>query len=362
MTDGAGHGHAEGVGWHRPAETGRPEVVMPAPAARATIVRILVVVVLGILLASAPAVGADRDGQQAAVRGHSTGPATAPPFDPNNPPFAAWWFPLQEVGWERLYPHDRKLPPVIPSAPVDANGVPLRWEAGALHYTPSGIAIEALRRLSAYHRTWDPAYLEVVRACAAKLREMMVEIEGALWIPMPWNNPGQRLAAPWYNGLAQGTALALFSRLYRLSGDPSDYEVAAGLFRSFLVLGPSTGPWVSRVDPATGLLWIEHYPGGWRGRVLNAHLFAALGLRDFWHVTGSDEARAMTNAAFTTVRVQGIAYRRPGTWSWYNLDRAVAYKKYHRMVVRQLRDSTVATGDGWFWWLADVLAGDWSPG
>jgi hypothetical protein len=332
---------------------------MSTHAVRVPVARLVLVVTLGLLVSVVPALGADGAGRRADARGRA--PTTVPPFDPTLPPFVAWSFPMRELGWDQLYPHDRKLPPVIPDAPVDANGVPLRWEAGALHYTPSGIAIEAIRRITAYVRTSDPAYLEIVRNCAAKLREMMVEIEGALWLPMTWDNPNQRLTAPWYNGLAQGTALALFSRLYRLTGDEADLQTAQGLFRSFVVFKPHA-PWASRIALKTRLLWLEHYPRGRRGRVLNAHLFAAFGLRDYWQITGSAAARTMTEGAFTAVREQGLKYRRPGTWSWYNLDRRTAHKKYHRMVVRQLRAATWATGDGWFWWLADVLASDWMPG
>ena len=54
-----------------------------------------------------------------------------------------------------------------------------------------------------------------------------------------------------------------------------------------------------------GYLWFEHYVKGVRGRVLNAHLYAAFGLRDYWQETRSPDARLLAEAAFTTVRELG---------------------------------------------------------
>ena len=83
---------------------------------------------------------------------------------------------------------------------------------------------------------------------ATKLRTLMTsDLDGTLWLPFTWNDPDQKLTAPWYNGLGAGSALALYVRLARITGDPQWMETADGLFGSFVKLGPSKKrPWGSR--------------------------------------------------------------------------------------------------------------------
>ncbi len=272
-------------------------------------------------------------------------------------PIARHLFPLRYLAWEELYPHDRFLPPVAADPPRDADGVPARIQDGRLVLSPSGITFQALRRLDAWVRTGDDAYLANVVAWAERLRSVLQPEGEILWVPFDWPNPDQDLPAPWYNALAQGTALALFVRLHRLTGDPAWLATAEGLFRAFLVPGPRDGPWVAHV-PDGRHLWLEHYAGGRRGQVLNAHLYAALGLRDYWQATGSPVARTLTEAAFTTIREEGERFRRPGGYSFYNLAAPVVHPKYHGFHIRLLRAAAVATSDPWFAAFADQLESD----
>jgi hypothetical protein len=152
----------------------------------------------------------------------------------------------------------------------------------------------------------------------------------------------------------------MYVRLYRLTGEAHWLATADGLFASFLQLGPIKDDWVATVSP-TDHLWLEHYPGGKRLRVLNAHLYAAFGLYDYWSVVGTDLSRLMTEAAFTTIRQRGMRFRREGTWSYYNLVRRVAHRGYHQFHIRQLRSAADVTGDPWFDELADLFVADYHP-
>lgn len=267
-------------------------------------------------------------------------------------------FNLAPLAWGQLYPVLKRLPPVAAEGLSDADGVPMRLWDGRLYYSPTGIAMGANQRLAAYMMTGDSDYLDVAKRWAAKLQQLAVSWSGALWLPFPYDNPAQHLTTPWYNALAQGSALALFSRLHRLLNDPAYLMTAKGLFHSFELLGPSTNPWVSHVDPR-GYLWLEHYAGGYRGRILNAHLYAIFGLRDYWQETHTDAARLVLEGAITTMSDNAWKYRRIGTWSWYNLIHRVANRQYHGMHIRQLRALAVSSGDAYFSTLADEFASDY---
>lgn len=285
-------------------------------------------------------------------------PARASAGPPSGTSFQARTFHLKRLAWDQLYPTLKKLPPVATDGPSDADGVPMRLWDGQLYYSPTGIAMRANQRLAAFRQTGDRAYLDVVKRWAAKLQDLAVPGDGALWLPFTYDNPDEHLTAPWYNALAQGSALALFSRLYRLLHVPAYLATATGLFHSFELLGPSTDPWVSHVDP-NGYLWLEHYAGGYRGRILNAHLYAIFGLHDYWQETNSGAARLVLEGAITTMRDNAWKYRRVGTWSWYNLINRVANRQYHGMHVRQLRALAAASGDEYFSALADDFVSDY---
>jgi hypothetical protein len=211
--------------------------------------------------------------------------------------------------------------------------------------------------LDAYVDTRDQRYLPVIRAMADRLREIAVREGDAVWLPFPYDDPERGMRAPWVNALSQACALALFSRLHRLEGRADDLAFADGLFESFRQLRRPDGFWVSDVDRG-GHLWFEHYPGGARGRVLNAHAYAIVALRDYWQEARTDGARELLEAGLTTLRERGAEFRRPGTWSFYNLLHRVAHPNYHTFHIRQLRALGHASGDPWFGWLADRMAGD----
>ena len=65
-------------------------------------------------------------------------------------------------------------------------------------------------------------------------------------------------------------------RLYRVTGDRADLDLAQAVFRSFRQLGPMSRPlWVSYV--VRGGLWLEQYPSSRPSHVLNGFNFAVFG-------------------------------------------------------------------------------------
>lgn len=281
----------------------------------------------------------------------------APPLTDQD--FRVRHWPLVALEWPQLFPKLREPWPKAAPPPVDSNGVPMkRWGDGTLYYSPTGVAIGALRRLSSYVMTGDREYLDIARRWATRLSQMMVRHDGGWWLPFEHSNRNQRLSAPWYNALAQGVALALYSRLHRLLGLPSDLAIADGLAHSLEKLRGSGAPWVTTVD-RDGYVWFEHFAGGFRGHVLNAHLYVVFGLRDYWQETGSPDARRLLDGAITTMRDKAHLFRRVGTFSWYCLVHRVAHRKYQRFHIRELRALSVATGSPYFARLATRFAADY---
>ena len=173
---------------------------------------------------------------------------------------------------------------------------------------------------------------------------------------MPFDFSLGHLKAPWYNAMAQGYGLSFFVRMYRLFGNPADLDTANALFRSFQILGPIPGPWVSQV--VNHVLWLEHYPKGKYLHVLNAHMHALFGLYDYWQQVGTPESRQVLEGAITTMRHDLHLFRRIGQTSRYCLVHPVYSLKYHRLHIQQVRELALISAEPYFTAFADRLVMD----
>jgi len=238
----------------------------------------------------------------------------------------------------------------------DAQGIPLYEWKGAYYYHPVRIELQGLSRIDSYVRTGDRRYVGTLRKFDLKLRSLAIEKNGAWFLPDSFDYTPEGLDAPWFNTMSQGLGLAFFVRMHRVFGDPNDLLWARRLFNSFEVIGPRSGPWVAEADD--GYLWLEHYPRGYSKHVLNAHLHATFGLYDYWQETGTRRARALLDAAVTTMRDNAWRFRRVGQTSRYCLSNASSTMHYHHLHVQQLRQLARVSGDAYFSKLADRFQRD----
>lgn len=269
-------------------------------------------------------------------------------------------YDLAELQHDEL-PWTSERPPRLPALPPrDANGVPMiRWTDGRLYYRPGEVAINGMKRIEAYLDTGNQAQLDQVLVQTRHLRRMALDRRDAWWLPFWFDYPGAGQRAPWFNAMTQGLVLSFFVRLYDVTGHAVHLDAARLVFRSFRRLDRH-GPWVSYVD-RDRYLWLEHYPMPRPWHVLNAHLWTAFGLYEFWQVTRSPAARELLEGAITTMRAHAWRYRRPGRVSRYDLSTGSAYVKYHEIHVWELRLLSRISGDRYFWRLADRFREDVRP-
>lgn len=243
--------------------------------------------------------------------------------------------------------------------PTDADGVRMRNVNGKLYYHPVELGFSALRLLGGYAHTGRPGFLKWARIYAAKIRHISVASDGALFVPYRFDYPTESLRAPWYSGMAQGVALSVFTRLYRITHDPADLDTAKRLFKSFQRSGPSARPWVSRVSEYH-YLWIEEYPRNDReDRVLNGFMYAMFGLYDYWKLVRDEASRHVLEGTLTTLKTQIWRYRVPGRISYYCLGHHTRIAKYHLVHIEQLRYLAKMSGDPFFARVADQFESDW---
>jgi hypothetical protein len=243
----------------------------------------------------------------------------------------------------------------------DEAGVRMRLEHGRLYDYPGGQAAWGMDNLNSYLVTADAFYLERAKLQAQRLIDTSQHVGAAWFFPSLYRRDrhGYRndpMVPPWYSCLGQGAGLALFARLYEVTGDPKWEEAATGAFSAFLVKGPRKGPWITDVDK--GYLWFEEWPKQTLDHTLNGFGFGALGVYEYWRVSGDQRARQLFRGAATTLLHAFPAFRKPGWVSRYCLLHQVGNPHYHHIHRRQFLTFSTLTGDVRFARDADLLRQD----
>jgi len=105
-------------------------------------------------------------------------------------------------------------------------------------------------------------------------------------------------------------------------------EMAEKLFNSFKNLGTSDAMWIAYIDKKD-YYWIEEYPQHNPSHVLNGFISAAIGLYDYYMLTGDAECKKYLLGSLTTLKYYIPEYRVAGGISHYCLKHKVQMEFYH---------------------------------
>lgn len=283
--------------------------------------------------------------------------ATLAGFEPFSPaPFRVASYEIETLSWADLPYNGGSLPKLAKPPNSDPAGVPYKRWNGKNYYSPGNIAFAGIRFVDGYVRTGHPAYLRRARAMAAKLVEIGIVKGDVLIVPYRFDYPAEKLRAPWASAYAQGLALSLLVRLFRVTGEPGYAETARSLFAAFRVLGPKVRHWVAYVVSQD--LWLEEYPSSKPSHVFNGSNFALFGLYDYERLTRDPGATQILQAALSSVRLHAGDYRVEGGISLYDLVNKTRHESYHGVVIGQLADLALISGDSYFDELAAAFLAD----
>lgn len=235
------------------------------------------------------------------------------------------------------------------SLKLDAEGVPMVFQAGAFHYSPGTVAIAALAEHGRYKISGDS---KKFFSMAEKLLTLMGE-DGALRYPYPYRHytSTQALAVGWTSGMDQGMALSVFSRAYLVSKDRKWIDAGSRALR-FLQTPYPHGPSSNLGDLDSSLAqrtFFLEYPTQPHSYTLNGYMFTLLGLYDWAAITKTQQAEQLfIDGVDTLVRV--LPYYDIGTFSAYDLSYITHSKlpylqprkphiapRYHAIHIAQLR-------------------------
>ncbi len=230
----------------------------------------------------------------------------------------------------------------------------------SLVYHATALAFHAITYLDHYDRTKNAESLKTAELNAAKLMGIALAIDSCYLFPYITNYKFYEkdlLTAPWYSGIAQGVALTLFSRLYKLTGNEKYRDIADAVFRSFKRYKGVKKPWISCIDKEQHL-WFEEYPHALPNHVFNGMTFAIFGVYDHYCVTKSPESKKYLQASLTTVKRNIALIRDEGKISYYCLKYDVKNHNYHPIHIKQLKILTKISGDDYFDELAQQMEAD----
>ena len=273
-------------------------------------------------------------------------------------------FPVHDLR-NGVRPYYLGAPLPLPDTGVhDSTGVRMVRISGTLVDHPVAQAQYGINLLESFRVTGKQEYLTLAERQAQRIVRRRLAYGGGWFYPYAFRYGLHRTAEiynpPWYSMMAQGQALTLFTRLYRVTQNRAWRGAADLTFNTYLVRPAAGRPWGTYV--VDGLLWLEEYPNPTRvrgDRTYNGHTFSAYGLWDYWVLTQNAQALALLRGALTTTRdVAGLIRNRH--WrSKYCLLHARDAGGYHGTHIGQLVQSHAITGDTMFAKLAELYYTDY---
>ncbi|MCB0918790.1 MAG: hypothetical protein KDC39_09515 [Actinobacteria bacterium] len=248
--------------------------------------------------------------------------------------------------------------------PLDRQGVVVASRSGQTFNHPVSQARYGLISLASFDLTGDEDYLRKARDQARRLLETRVDQGDAYFFPyrFEWTlgATGETMTPPWYSGMAQGLALALFVKLSEVTGNDKWRAAADHTFNSLIRAGVTTDD-ISVSHVFEDHLWLEEYPNRdieRSGHVYNGLMFATFGVYDYYKTTKNPQALLVLRGVLRTVKDMFPIIRNPGGPSYYSIHRTKPHETYHRIHIRQLDFLRRITGDAEFGEMAGKLRSD----
>lgn len=239
----------------------------------------------------------------------------------------------------------------------NATGIPMLDYRGSVgvQYNPIAVAQWGLGNYNMFSRDGSEERKGKFLAASDWLCSNLERNSSGVWVwqhHFDWEYRS-RLRAPWYSALAQGQGISLLVRAHLTTGAEAYLSAANRAFGAFLK--PLSRGGVTFTDQ-DGNIWFEEYIVTPPTHILNGLIWAAWGVYDYFLATGWPAARALFDAATTTLRANLERYDL-GFWSLYELSDTwlpmIASPFYHRLHIAQLRVTYRMTGDAAFARMAD---------
>lgn len=245
---------------------------------------------------------------------------------------------------EVLYKVVTGKPMVYDITQSDDKGIPFLIEGTiGKQRNPMTVCNKAL----SYHEKFakgDSSQLILFMNCANWLADDLTKQDDFSVLKYNYNWAFYNMVAPWRSGLANGVSLQVFIKAHAASGDEKYLAVAKQILNSFYVEVNKGG--VTYKSENEGW-WFEEFAdeGGYVSRVLNGHMFALLGIHDYFNYTHDSSANYLFKQGLLALKNNLPKYDKGEGHSWYDRRGTPANLKYHSIHIDLLDRLYKITGD-----------------
>lgn len=154
--------------------------------------------------------------------------------------------------------------------------------------------------------------------------------------------PARGLKAPWISALTQSVAISVLLRAHELTGDPTYRKAASRAFG-----------WLKKPLAEGGLAsggWLEEYPNqSAPSHVLNGHIWALLGVWDYYRITHDPAARRLFESGINVIK-RNMSWYDNGFWLVYDHSNRADFilGTYMQLMIEQARTLYAITNDSFF--------------
>lgn len=271
------------------------------------------------------------------------------------------------------YPAVRTLSEEQRKTDFDADGLAITNYDGKRVFHPVDSAWKLMVVADSYEHGQDPRDWEILeKNLKHAIKHSVVDAEGGRWFVYEFDHAHKdmHMRAPWVSGMSQGMMLSLISRMYDLRPSEELKTYADEIFKTFLKKRTPGEFWVTNPvpcpdDSSLTCVFLEEYPLDDREtHVVNGHIYAMLGLHDYYRMTKNPQAKELFEDSAFAIARSFTTYRNPGQPSFYAVsdfgkETWETPTSYHLGVIPELRALTKITGDPLFDQQADVLLSDY---
>lgn len=272
------------------------------------------------------------------------------------------------------YPAVRVLSEEQRQADFDAEGLAITNYNGQRVFHPVDSAWKLMVVADSYEQTQDPRDWDILQKnLDHAISRSVVDSQGGRWFVYEFDHSHRdmHMRAPWISGMSQGMMLSLISRMNDLRPSDELQKYAKEIFQTFLKKRTPGEFWVTNPVPCPNnasltCVFLEEYPIDDREtHVVNGHIYAMLGLHDYYRMSKDPEAKKLFEDAAFAIANAFDTYRNPGGPSFYAVsdfgkETWETPTSYHLGVIPELRSLTKITGDPLYNQQADILVSDYS--
>ncbi len=252
-----------------------------------------------------------------------------------------------------LYSLKKDSVPSYATEMVDTNGVPYVYYApqnniaAGTQYNPTIVANYALNYYRNFLQSKDSSQLVHFNHCLEFLRSNTTAVGNAELFLFRWQQPWYpHVGQPFTSGMTSGRAIEAYVDAFRLYHDSTFLHRAQKLLRGFFIPIQDSG---FTYQSAEGW-WYEEiaHANDTTPHILDGHIFAILGVQQFWQQTRNDSALMVVQKGLAALKYQLPHYDAGNGRIHYDIYNKEADKKYQKILAGQMQQLWRSTGDSTF--------------